>query len=27
MQDHVYFLEDNYVPLEIVGSGAYGCVI
>lgn len=35
MQDHVFYLEDLYVPVEIsiliyhllVGSGAYGCVI
>lgn len=36
MQDHVFYLEDHYAPVEIsifekwifiVGSGAYGCVI
>ncbi|KAM3136216.1 hypothetical protein pb186bvf_011675 [Paramecium bursaria] len=27
LQDHVFFLEDHYVPAEIIGSGAYGCVI
>ncbi|CAD8159530.1 unnamed protein product (macronuclear) [Paramecium tetraurelia] len=27
LQEHTFMLEDNYSPVEIIGSGAYGCVI
>ncbi|CAD8071893.1 unnamed protein product [Paramecium sonneborni] len=27
LQEHTFMLEDNYSPAEIIGSGAYGCVI
>ncbi|CAK76330.1 unnamed protein product (macronuclear) [Paramecium tetraurelia] len=27
LQEHTFMFEDNYSPVEIIGSGAYGCVI